>query len=67
MTKTESLVYKRTITKIEYFQKSNFDKYVILDYIDGIINQVHKSELCSDELLRHLFDIRQKVLLGKKI
>lgn len=67
MTKTDSLVYKITVTKVECFKKSNFGKYAILDYIDGVINQVRKSELCSDELLRHLFDIRQKVLLGKNI
>ena len=67
MTKTENVILNSIKARVSYFQKNNFDKYVILDYIDGVINQVRKSELCSDELLRHLFDVRQKVLLGKEV
>lgn len=66
MTKTENAILNSIIRRVIYFQKQNFDRYVILDYIDGGINSVRKSN-CSDELLRHLFDIRQKVLLGKEV
>ena len=67
ITKTDYIIFNSTARKIEYFQENNFDKYVILDYVDGVINTVRKSDLCSDELLRHLFDMRQKVVLGKMI
>ena len=67
MTKTDYIIFNSTARKIEYFQENKFDKYVILDYVDGVINTVRKSDLCSDELLRHLFDMRQKVVLGKKV
>ena len=67
MTKTDYIIFNSTARKIEYFQENNFDKYVILDYVDGVINTVRKSDLCSDELLRYLFDMRQKVVLGKMI
>lgn len=67
MTKTDYIIFRSTCSRIEYYQENNFDKYVILEYIDHVIDKVRKSDLCSDELLRHLFDKRQKVLLGKKI
>ena len=67
MTKTDYIIFNSTARKIEYFQENNFDKYVILDYVDGVINTVRKSDLCSDELLRYLFDMRQKVVLGKMV
>ena len=67
MTSTDYIIFNSTARKIEYFQENNFDKYVILDYVDGIINMVRKSDLCSDELLRHLFDMRQKEVLGKSL
>ena len=66
MTKTDYIIFKSTANRIEYYQNNNFDKYVIIDYVDGVINKVRSCDLCSDELLRYLFDIRQKVLLGKK-
>lgn len=67
MTKTDYIIFGSTVKRIEYYQENNFDKYIILDYVDGIINMVRKSDLCSDELLRQLFDIRQKVILGKRV
>ena len=67
MTTTDYIIFNSTARKIEYFQENNFDKYVILDYVDGVINTVRKSDLCSDELLRYLFDMRQKVVLGKMV
>lgn len=67
MTKTDYIIFKSTANRVEYFQENKFDKYVIIDYVDGVINKVRSCELCTDELLTHLFDIRQKVLLDKKI
>ena len=67
MTKTDYIIFGSTVKRIEYYQENNFDKYIILDYVDGIIIMVRKSDLCSDELLRQLFDIRQKVILGKRV
>ena len=65
MTSTEKVIYNSTVTRIRYFQKNKFDKYVILDYVDGMIKKVRDKE--SDELLRLLFDVRQSVLLGKEV
>ena len=65
MTKTENVILNSIKSRVNYFQKNNFDKYVILDYVDNNITRMRCK--ISDELLRHLFDIRQKVLLGKKI
>ena len=67
MTKTENIILNSTKGRVKYFQERNFDKYVILEYVDGVINKVRGSELCSNELLRHLFGVRQKVLLGKEV
>ena len=67
MTKTENIIYRSTVTRVLYFQKNKFDKYVILDYVDGVVNKARKSSICSDELLSQLFDIRQKVLLEKEV
>lgn len=65
MTKTENIILSSIKGRVNYFQKNNFDKYVILDYIDGNITRMRCK--ISDELLRHLFDIRQKVLLSKEV
>lgn len=65
MTSTEKVIYNSTVTRIRYFQKNKFDKYVILDYVDGVIKKVREKE--SDELLRLLFDVRQRVVLDKEV
>lgn len=65
MTSTEKVIYNSTVTRVKYFQKNKFDKYVILDYVDGIIKKVREKE--SDELLRLLFDVRQRVVLDKEV
>ena len=65
MTSTEKVIYNSTVKRVKYFQKNKFDKYVILDYVDGMIIKVREKE--SDELLRLLFDVRQQVVLGKEI
>ena len=65
MTSTEKVIYNSTVTRVKYFQKNKFDKYVILDYVDGMIKKVRGKE--SDELLRLLFGIRRYVLLDKEV
>ena len=67
MTKTDYIIFRSTARRIEHFQENNFDKYVIIDYVNGIINKVRNCDLCSDELLKHLFDMKQKVILGKRV
>ena len=67
MTKTDYIIFRTTANRIEYYQNNNLNKHLILGYVDGIINAVRKSDLCSDELLRCLFDVRQQVVLGKEV
>ena len=66
MTSTEYVFLNSIKRRVKYFQKNNFDKYVILEYIDSGIDKVREIN-CCDDVLRCLFDIRQKVLLGKNI
>lgn len=65
MTSTENAILNSIIRRVIYFQKQKFDKYVILDYVDNNITRMRCK--ISDELLRHLFDVRQKVLLDKEV
>lgn len=65
MTSTEKLVLTKTAKRVNYFLKQEIDKYFILEYIDGIITLSRIKY--SDELLRSLFDLRQKFLLGKEM
>ena len=65
MTSIENLVLTTTVKRVNYYLEQGFDKYVIDDYIDSIIRLSRIKY--SEELLTHLIDIRQKVLLNKKI
>ena len=65
LTSTERVVLSATIRRVNYYREQNFDKYVILEYVDSAIIKVRGN--CSDELLRCLFDVRQQVVLGKEI
>lgn len=65
MTSMETLILTETAKRVNYYLEQKFDKYVILEYVDGIITLSRIKY--SDELLNQLFDIRQKVLLDKKI
>ena len=65
MTSIENLVLTTTVKRVSYYLEQGFDKYVIDDYIDSIIRLSRIKY--SEELLTHLIDIRQKVLLNKKI
>ena len=54
-----------TIEGIKYMQKMNFDKYVILNNLDSMIENLRIN--ASNEFINCLFDIRQKVVLDKEI
>ena len=54
-----------TIDGIKYMQKMNFDKYVILNNLDSIIEKLRVNS--SNDFINCLFDIRQKVILDKEI
>ena len=53
------------IEAIKYMQKMEFGKYVILNNLDCVIEKLRIN--ASNDFINCLFDIRQKVLLGKKI
>ena len=54
-----------TIEGIKYMQKMNFDKYVILNNLDSLIENLRVN--ASNDFISCLFDIRQKVVLDKEI
>ena len=53
------------IVCVKYMQKMNFDKYVILNNLDSMIENLRVN--ASNDFIKCLFDIRQKVLLDKEI
>ena len=54
-----------TIEGIKYMQKMKFDKYVILNNLDSLIENLRIN--ASNDFINCLFDIRQKVVLDKEI
>ena len=54
-----------TIEGIKYMQKMKFDKYVILNNLDSMIENLRIN--ASNDFISCLFDIRQNVLLDKEI
>ena len=54
-----------TIEGVKYMQKMNFDKYVILNNLDSMIEKLRIN--ASNDFINSLFDIRQKVVLDKEI
>ena len=54
-----------TIEGIKFMQKMKFDKYVILNNIDSMIEKLRVN--ASIDFISCLFDIRQKILLDKEI
>ena len=54
-----------TIEGIKYMQKMKFDKYVILNNIDSMIENLRVN--ASNDFINCLFDIRQKIVLDKEI
>ena len=54
-----------TIEGVKYMQKMKFDKYVILNNLDSMIEKLRVN--ASNDFISCLFDIRQKLLLDKEI
>ena len=54
-----------TIEAIKYMQKMKFDKYVILNNLDSVIENLRVN--ASNDFINCIFDIRQKVVLDKEI
>ena len=54
-----------TILAIKYMQKMKFDKYVILNNLDSLIENLRVN--ASNDFINCIFDIRQKVVLDKEI
>ena len=54
-----------TIEGIKYMQKIKLDKYVIINNIDSVIENLRVN--ASNDFINCLFDIRQKVVLDKEI
>ena len=53
------------IDAIKYMQKMEFGKYVILNNLDSVIEKLRVNS--SNDFIKCLFDIRQKVVLDKEI
>ena len=56
---------QKTTMYIKYMQLMKYDKYVILNNIDSMIEKLRVN--ASNDFISCLFDIRQKVLLDKEI
>ena len=61
----ENLNLQGIIGSIKFMQKMKFDKYVILNNLDSMIEKLRIN--ASNDFIMYLFDIRQKVLLDKEI
>ena len=53
------------IEAINYMQNMEFGKYVILNNLDSVIEKLRVN--ASNDFIKCLFDIRQKVVLDKEI
>ena len=56
---------KATIVAVKFMQKMKYDKYMIIDNLDNIIEKIYVN--ASNEFINCLFDIRQKLLFDKEI
>ena len=61
----ENLRIRETIATVKFMRKMKFDKYVILNNLDSIIEKLRIN--ASNDFIKCLFDIRQKVVLDKEI
>ena len=61
----EKQLLKATIASVKYMHKMKYDKYMIIDNLDNIIENIYVN--ASNELIKCLFDIRQKLLFDKEI
>ena len=53
------------IEDVKYMQEKKFNKYVILNNLDSMIENLRVN--ASNDFINCLFDIRQKVVLDKEI
>ena len=61
----ENQSLQATIDGIKYMQKMKFDKYVLLNNLDSLIENLRV--YASNDFINCLFDIRQKIILDKEI
>ena len=61
----EKQLLKATIVAIKYMQKMKYDKYMIIDNLDNIIENIYVNG--SNNFINCLFVIRQKLLFDKEI
>ena len=61
----EKQALQATIERVKFMQQMNFDKYVILNNLDSMIEKLRVN--ASNDFINCLFDIRQNVLLDKEI
>ena len=61
----EKQALQATIERVKFMQEMNFDKYVILNNLDSMIEKLRIN--ASNDFINCLFDIRQKVVLDKEI
>ena len=61
----EKQALQATIERVKFMQEMNFDKYVILNNLDSLIENLRVN--ASNDFINCLFDIRQKVVLDKEI
>ena len=61
----EKQALQATIDAIKYMKKMKYDKYMIIDNLDNIIEKIYVNS--SNEFINCLFYIRQKVLFDKEI
>ena len=61
----EKQALQATIERVKFMQEMNFDKYVILNNLDNIVEKLRIN--ASNDFIKCLFDIRQKVVLDKDI
>ena len=61
----ELQLFKATIEAVKYMQKMNYDKYMIIDKLDNIIEKLYVN--ASNDFINYLFDIRQKLIFDKEI
>ena len=65
MVNYEKQILKATIEGIKYMQKMKYDKYMIINNLDNIIEKIYIN--ASNDFINCLFDIRQKILFDKEI
>ena len=61
----ENLRIRETIAYVKFMQKMKFDKYVILNNLDSMNENLRVN--ASNDFINCIFDIRQKVVLDKEI